>query len=91
VQISPSFSSTHLILAAALAKLGEIDKAKATAARVLQLQPDFRLGRHFAGADYTREMRSKLVATRRMAIAKSNIIAHVRAARRPVATLHTTA
>jgi hypothetical protein len=43
VQISPGFSMTHPILAAALAKLGEIDKARATAARVLQLQPDFRL------------------------------------------------
>jgi hypothetical protein len=56
VQISPSFSLTHLILAAALAKLGEIDNAKATAARVLQLQPDFRLGRHFAGALYAPEL-----------------------------------
>jgi len=51
---------THLILAAALAKLGEIDKAKATAAHVLQLQPDFRLGRHFAGADYAPELATSL-------------------------------
>jgi hypothetical protein len=60
VQISPSFSLTHLILAAALAKLGEIDKARATAARVLQLQPDFCLGRHFAGADYAPELATSL-------------------------------
>jgi len=60
VQISPSFSLTHLILAAALAKLGEIDKAKATAAHVLQLQPDFHLGRHFAGADYAPELATSL-------------------------------
>ena len=60
MQISPSFSLTHLILAAALAKLGEIDKAKATAAHVLQLQPDFRLGRHFAGADYAPELATSL-------------------------------
>ena len=60
MQISPSFSLTHLILAAALAKLGEIDMAKATAARVLQLQPDFRLGRHFAGADYAPELATSL-------------------------------
>ena len=60
MQISPSFSLTHLILATALAKLGEIDKAKATAAHVLQLQPDFRLGRHFAGADYAPELATSL-------------------------------
>jgi MFS family permease len=57
---------THLILAAALAKLGEIDMAKATAARVLQLQPDFRLGRHFAGADYAPELATSLTEALRM-------------------------
>ena len=37
----PGFSISHMFLAAALAKLGRMDEAKAAADRVLQLQPNF--------------------------------------------------
>jgi tetratricopeptide (TPR) repeat protein len=42
VQSSPGFSMSHVTLAAALAKLGQIEAAQAAAARVLELQPPFR-------------------------------------------------
>jgi hypothetical protein len=38
-------------LAAALAKLGRLDEAKAAAARVLELHPAFRYSRQFAGVN----------------------------------------
>jgi hypothetical protein len=38
-----------MTLAAPLAKLGRIEEAKAAAAKLLELQPGFRYGRHFAG------------------------------------------
>ena len=49
VQFNPSFSMCHILLAAALAKLGRIDEAKAAAARALELQPTFRISRQFDG------------------------------------------
>jgi Flp pilus assembly protein TadD len=49
VQASPGFSIAYMTLAAPLAKLGRIEEAKATAAKLLELQPGFRYGRHFAG------------------------------------------
>ena len=41
VQSMPSFSVSHSLLAAALAKLGRTDEAKAAAAHVLALPPSF--------------------------------------------------
>ena len=41
VQSSPGFSISHVLLAAALAKLGRDDEAKAVAAHALMLQPGF--------------------------------------------------
>jgi adenylate cyclase len=41
IRSKPGFSISHMMLAAALAKLGRIDEAKAAAERVLQLQPNF--------------------------------------------------
>jgi adenylate cyclase len=41
IRSKPGFSISHMMLAAALAKLGRIDEAKAAAARVLALQPNF--------------------------------------------------
>ena len=43
IQRNPGFSHLHVILAAALVKLGFIDEAKTVAARVLALQPGFRI------------------------------------------------
>ena len=48
VQSSPGFSISYVLLAAPLAKLGRLDEAKAAAARVVELQPEFRSRRHFA-------------------------------------------
>ena len=44
VQCNPGFSISHMFLAAALARLGRIDEANATAACVVALQPGFRIG-----------------------------------------------
>lgn len=51
VQSNPEFSISYMLLAAALAKLGRFEEAKAAAARVLELQPAFRYSRQFAGVD----------------------------------------
>ena len=49
VQANPAHSITHVQLAAALARLGRLEEAKAAAARVLDLHPTFRYGRQFSG------------------------------------------
>jgi TolB-like protein/tetratricopeptide (TPR) repeat protein len=51
VQSNPAHSINHVLLAAALAKVGRIEEAKAAAARVLELHPAFRYGRQFSGVD----------------------------------------
>lgn len=51
VQANPAHSITFVQLAAALAKLGRLDEAKAAAARVIELQPAFRYSRQFAGVN----------------------------------------
>jgi len=51
VQHSPGFSNTHVVLAAALAKLGHLESAKSAAGRVLELQPLFRYSQLLAGVD----------------------------------------
>lgn len=51
VQANPAHSITYVQLAAALAKLGRLEKARAAAARVLELHPTFRYGRQFAGVN----------------------------------------
>jgi adenylate cyclase len=51
VQSNPGFSIPHLCLVSALVKLGRIDEAKAAAARVLELQPSFRIGEWCAALD----------------------------------------
>src|SRR5260370_23980928 len=47
VQANPQHSITYVQLAAALAKLGRLQEARAAAARVLELHPTFRYGRQF--------------------------------------------
>jgi adenylate cyclase len=49
IQSNPGFSLSHMFLAAALAGLGRVAEAKAAAARVLALQPNFRIGEFCAG------------------------------------------
>ena len=51
VQSNPAHSISHMLLVAALAKLGRFEEAKASAAEVLSLQPSFRYGQQFAGVD----------------------------------------
>lgn len=60
VQANPSHSITYVQLAAALAKLGRLDEAKAAAARVLELQPDFRFSCQFAGVNCAPELAEAL-------------------------------
>ena len=59
VQFSPGFSMSHMVLAACLAKLEQIEEAKSAAARVLQLQPVFRYSQQFSGGNFD----PKLAAT----------------------------
>jgi TolB-like protein len=51
VHANPAHSITYVQLAAALAKLGRLEEARAAAAKVLELHPTFRFGRQFAGVD----------------------------------------
>ena len=51
VQSNPAHSINHVLLAAALAKVGRIEEAKAAAARVLELHPAFRYERQFSGVN----------------------------------------
>ena len=51
VQFNPGFGSSHMLLAAPLAKLGQYDDAKAAVARLMEREPAFRLARQLAGVD----------------------------------------
>jgi TolB-like protein len=60
VQANPAHSITYVQLAAALAKLGRMDEARAAAGRVLELQPTFRYSRQFAGVNCDRALAGAL-------------------------------
>jgi TolB-like protein/tetratricopeptide (TPR) repeat protein len=51
IQSNPGHSISYMLLAAPLVKLGRLEEAKTAAARVLELQPEFRYSRQFAGVD----------------------------------------
>jgi TolB-like protein len=51
VQSNPGHSINYVLLAATLGKVGRLEEAKASAARVLELHPTFQYGRHFSGVD----------------------------------------
>jgi len=51
VHANPAHSITYVQLAAALAKLGRLEEAKAAAAKVHELHPTFRYSRQFGGVD----------------------------------------
>jgi len=57
---NPAHSITWVQLTAALAALGRIEEAKATAASVLDLQPTFRISSQFAGVACAPELAEKL-------------------------------
>jgi len=60
VQANPAHSITYVQLAAALAKLGRLEEARAAAARVLELHPTFRYSRQFAGVKCAPELAASL-------------------------------
>jgi adenylate cyclase len=60
VQCSPGFSICYVVLAAALAKAGQINEAKAASARVLELQPVFRYDRFLSGVNCVPELAASL-------------------------------
>jgi TolB-like protein/tetratricopeptide (TPR) repeat protein len=60
VQANPAHSITYVQLAAALAKLGRLEEARAAAARVLELHPTFRYGRQFAGVKCAPDLAASL-------------------------------
>ncbi|HEX5508141.1 MAG TPA: tetratricopeptide repeat protein, partial [Pseudolabrys sp.] len=51
VQANPAHSITYVQLTAALVELGRIEEARTAAAKVLELQPNFRFSRQFAGVN----------------------------------------
>ena len=51
VHFNPGFASSHMLLAAPLAKLGRHDEAKAAVAHLMEREPAFRLSKLFAGMD----------------------------------------
>lgn len=51
IQANPAHSIPYMQLAAALARIGRLDEARAAAARVLELHPTFRYGRQFLGVN----------------------------------------
>jgi TolB-like protein len=57
---NPAHSITWVQLAASLAALGRLDEAKAAAARVLELQPTFRITSQFAGVACAPALAAKL-------------------------------
>ncbi|MEZ5818594.1 MAG: winged helix-turn-helix domain-containing tetratricopeptide repeat protein [Hyphomicrobiaceae bacterium] len=59
-QANPAHSITYVQLAAALSKLGRLDEARAAAERVLQLQPNFRFSRQFAGVGCAPALATKM-------------------------------
>jgi len=67
IQRNRGFSHLHVILAAALVKLGRIDEAKVTAARVLALQPGFSIAEFCAVIDPTPEIAAPMTEALRAA------------------------
>ncbi|MCK1385145.1 winged helix-turn-helix domain-containing protein [Bradyrhizobium sp. 21] len=60
VQANPRHSITYVQLAAALAKLGRLQEARAAAARVIELHPTFRYSRQFSGVNCAPALASSL-------------------------------
>jgi TolB-like protein len=67
VQSNPGHSINYVILIGPLVTLRRFDEAKAAAARVIELQPNFRFGQQFAGVDCAPALATKLGAALQMA------------------------
>ncbi len=67
VQSNPAHSINYVILIGPLVALGRLDEAKAAAARVLELQPTFRISSQFAGVDCAPALAAKLGEALRVA------------------------
>jgi adenylate cyclase len=67
IQRNPGFSYPRAILAEALVKLGQIDEAKVTAARVLALQPGFGIAEFCAANDPAPEIAAPMTEALRAA------------------------
>jgi len=67
VQLNPGHSISHMLLAASLAKLGQLPQARTAAARVLERQPAFRYGQQFAGVDCAPPLAASLSEALRLA------------------------
>jgi len=67
VQANPAHSINYVILIGPLVALGRLTEAKAAAARVMELQPTFRISRQFAGVDCAPRLAEKLGAALRVA------------------------
>ena len=62
VQSNPGHSINYVVLIGPLVALRHYDEAKAAAARVIELQPNFRFGQQFAGVDCAPLLAAKLGA-----------------------------
>jgi TolB-like protein len=67
VQSNPAHSINYVILIGPLVALRRFDEAKAAAARVIELQPNFRFGRQFAGVNCAPALAASLGAALQMA------------------------
>jgi TolB-like protein/Tfp pilus assembly protein PilF len=67
VQSNPGHSINYVILIGPLVTLCRFDEAKAAAARVIELQPNFRFSQQFAGVDCAPALATKLGAALQMA------------------------
>ena len=67
IQFNPRFSTSYMLLAASLAKLGRVREAEGAAARVRELQPSYRFGKHFAGVDCAPPLAASLSEALRVA------------------------
>lgn len=67
VQSNPGHSINYVILIGPLVGLHRFDEAKAAAARVIELQPNFRFSQQFAGVDCAPALATRLGAALQMA------------------------
>jgi TolB-like protein len=67
VELNPGFSSLHGWLAVPLARLGRLDEARASAARMMSLSPNFRIRRWIAAVGIVPEIASDVIDAMRLA------------------------
>jgi adenylate cyclase len=60
IQYNPGMSIGHMLLAAPLCRLGRLDEAKASAARLMELQPNFSIARQLTGVDCQKALAAAL-------------------------------